>query len=59
MNWIYENWKFLVGNILVPIICAILGFFGGKTCEKKKNIKSKASIKGNDNTVNQNNNISL
>ena len=48
MEWLQNNWQFLVGDIVIPIITFIIGLFVGKRIEKKKTV---SSIKGNNNTV--------
>lgn len=48
------DWKFIVGDILIPIGTFILGLILGKSIERKK---AKAIIKGNHNTTIQNSTI--
>lgn len=47
------NFEFLIGDILIPILIFILGFFTGKTVEKRNT----SNIKGDGNTVIQDSNI--
>lgn len=47
------DWKFFIGDVIIPLGTFGLGFFTGKTVEKK-NI-NKANVKGNKNTVIQGN----
>ena len=55
MEWFQDNWQFLIGDIIIPLITFIAGLFIGKTVERKK---ASSHIKGNDNTVIQNTNLS-
>lgn len=50
------DWKFVVGDIIVPIGLFVAGFFVGEGVERRK-YKSKSKIKGDGNTVIQNSNI--
>ena len=54
MDWLQNNWQFLVGDIFIPIVTFVIGLFVGKIIERKKAI---SRIKGNDNTVIQNSKI--
>lgn len=47
------DWKFWIGDIIIPIVTFIVGLFVGKSIEKKANAK----IKGSNNTVIQNSKI--
>lgn len=47
------DWKFWVGDVVIPIITFIIGFFSGKQWSKH----SKSNIKGNNNNVVQNSRI--
>lgn len=47
------DWKFWIGDVAIPIITFLIGFFAGKTVERK----AIAKVKGNDNTVMQNINV--
>lgn len=44
---------FWIGDVIIPIITLVVGFFAGKTFERK----AKAKVKGDNNTVIQNSNI--
>lgn len=53
------DWKFWIGNVLVPIVTCIVGLFSGIHIErynnkKRYNHKLNARIKGNNNVVTQN-----
>lgn len=48
------DWKFIIGDIVVPIAIFAAGFVCGETVEKRK---AKAKVKGNGNTVIQNSDI--
>lgn len=45
------DWKFIIGDIVIPIVTFILGLFVGKAVEK---YKAKSKINGNGNIVEQN-----
>ena len=47
------DWKFWIGDVIIPIVTFLVGLFVGLAIEKK----AKASVKGNDNTVIQNSKI--
>lgn len=47
------DWKFWVGDVAIPIITFVIGFFAGKAVEKR----AKSKIKGKNNTVIQNSKI--
>ncbi len=47
------DWKFIIGDIVIPVLIFLLGFVGGRTYEKRANAK----VKGNNNTVIQNSKI--
>lgn len=49
------NWEFIIGDVIVPIVIFIGGFFTGKTVEKK--MRNKANVKGDGNTVIQGSNV--
>lgn len=49
------DWKFLIGDVGIPIITFIIGLFTGKTIERRTSAKAK--IKGDGNTVIQNSEI--
>lgn len=60
------DWKFWIGNILVPIVTAIVGLFSGIHIERynnkkrhnnKKINKAKAKANGKSNTIIQNSKI--
>lgn len=48
------DWKFIVGDVLIPVITFIVGLFVGKGIEMKK---AKSKIKGSNNLVIQNSEI--
>lgn len=50
------DWKFVVGDIIIPIGLFVLGCFVGSTVERKKN-SAKSTVKGNSNTIIQNSNV--
>lgn len=55
MDWLQTlDWKFIIGDIFIPIITFVIGLFIGKDVEKKK---EKSTIKGNSNIVIQNSDI--
>ena len=45
------DWKFVLGDIVMPFIIFLLGIFAGQGIEKRK---AKSKIKGNNNVVLQN-----
>lgn len=47
------DWKFWVGDVGIPVITFIIGLFVGKTVERK----SKAKVKGDNNTIIQNSKV--
>ena len=47
------DWKFILGDILIPVAIFILGFLGGRTYEKR----ASAKVNGNNNTIIQNSKI--
>ena len=49
------DWKFIVGDIVIPIATFLIGLFAGRTIERKK--QAKAKIDGSNNTVIQNSNV--
>lgn len=49
------DWKFLIGDVGIPIVTFIIGLFAGKTIERRNRAKSKVS--GNNNTVIQNSDV--
>lgn len=49
-----DDWKFWVGDVIVPIITFVIGLFVGKTIEHKSTTK----IRGNNNKVIQNSKVS-
>lgn len=48
------DWKFIIGDIVIPVTTFVIGLFVGKATEKKK---AKSKIKGNNNTSIQNSEI--
>lgn len=55
MNWINSiDWKFIVGDIIIPIATFLIGLLTGGAVERHK---AKAKIKGNQNIVIQNSEI--
>ncbi|MCQ2471377.1 MAG: hypothetical protein MJ147_04995 [Clostridia bacterium] len=48
----------LLEKIVVPIVTALIGLFGGIHLERSKN-KNSAKINGNGNNVNQGNSINI
>ena len=57
MEWLQTmDWKFVVGDVVIPIGLFVVGFFVGEGVERHKN-KAKSKIKGNGNTVIQNSNV--
>lgn len=56
-EWVANlDWKFLLGDVIIPIGLFVAGFFIGGVVERQKN-KAKSKIKGNNNTVVQNSNV--
>lgn len=52
------DWKWFIGQVLVPIATFVGGLFVGKQAEKHKTIKkSKAKVSGRGNIVVQNSTI--
>lgn len=51
------DWKFLIGDVIIPLVTFVIGLFAGKSIERRKNIKATAKIKGNNNKVMQNSSI--
>ena len=47
------DWKFWIGDIIIPIATFVDGIFVGKTIERK----AQSKISGDNNTVIQNSNI--
>lgn len=47
------DWKFWIGDIIIPIATFVSGIFVGKTIERK----AQSKISGDNNTVIQNSNI--
>lgn len=47
------DWKFWIGDVLIPIATFVIGLLVGKTTERRANAK----IKGNHNSVIQNSEI--
>lgn len=47
------DWKFWIGDIIIPIVTFAIGFFAGKAVEHK----AIAKVKGDHNTVLQNSNV--
>ena len=45
------DWKFIIGDIVIPIVTFVIGLFVGGAHERKK---AKARIKGSNNNVIQN-----
>lgn len=55
MDWLQTlDWKYIIGDIVIPIVTFVIGLFVGKGVQKKK---AKSRINGDDNTVIQNSNI--
>ncbi|WP_295044129.1 hypothetical protein [Ruminococcus sp.] len=55
MEWIKSlDWKFIIGDIVIPIATFIIGLIVGQSVEKRK---AKSKIKGNSNTVIQNSDV--
>ena len=55
VEWLQNNWQFLIGDILIPVGTFIIGLFIGKGIEKKK---AQSSINnGSGNTVIQNSEV--
>lgn len=50
------DWKFVIGDIIVPIGLFVAGIFVGGAIERRK-YKAKAEVQGNGNIVMQNNDI--
>lgn len=50
------DWKFWLGDVIIPIGLFVAGFFVGGAVERRKN-KAKSKIKGDNNTVIQNSNV--
>lgn len=46
------DWKFWIGDVLIPIATFVIGLFVGKSVERRK-ITNKAKIRGNSNIVSQ------
>ena len=52
MEWLKNiDWKFIIGDIIMPLFIFGLGIFVGQGVEKRK---AKSKIKGNNNVVLQN-----
>lgn len=49
------DWKFWVGDVVIPIVTFVVGLFTGKSIEKRS--IAKAKVKGDENTVIQNSKI--
>lgn len=49
------DWKFWIGDVVIPILTFIVGLFTGKSIEKHS--IAKAKVKGNGNKVIQNSKI--
>lgn len=57
MEWLQNvDWKFVFGDIIIPIGIFVAGFFVGGGVERRK-YKAKSKINGNGNTVIQNNTV--
>ena len=54
IDWNSVDWKFIIGDIVIPIFTFVIGFGAGGAHERRK---SKSKIKGNNNNVIQNVNI--
>lgn len=53
-DWILKiDWKFWLGDVIIPILTFFIGIFTGKKIERK----SQSKIFGNNNTVIQNSNF--
>lgn len=49
------DWKFWVGDVVIPIVTFVVGLFTGKSIKKRSIAKSK--VKGDKNTVIQSSKI--
>lgn len=47
------DWKFWVGDVVIPIVTFLIGLFVGRKVERKANAK----VRGNNNTVIQNSRV--
>ncbi len=50
------DWKFIIGDVIIPIVIFIAGLVTGTQVEKRKR-SAKSKIKGNGNKVIQNSEI--
>ena len=53
-SFIIDNWKFLLTDIIIPILTLIIGFFSGIKYEKRKST-NRIKVKGNNNNISQGN----
>lgn len=57
MEWIQNvDWKFVIGDILMPVLIFFAGCFVGGHVERREN-NAKAKVNGNGNSVIQNSSI--
>ena len=57
-NWLqYIDWKFVFGDVIIPIGIFVAGIFIGRCVERRK-YKAKSKVKGDNNTVIQNSTVS-
>ena len=57
LEWLQNiDWKFVVGDIVVPIGLFVIGCFVGEGVERRKHT-AKSKIKGDGNTVIQNSSV--
>ncbi len=54
-TWILNNWQFLLGDIIIPIVTFVIGLFLGKAVERRK---ASSRIDGSDNIIIQNSDFS-
>lgn len=53
-KWLSElDWKYIIADLIIPIVTFVIGLFTGKAIEKR----ATAKLKGNHNTVIQNSEI--
>lgn len=50
------DWKFWIGDVLIPIVTFVIGLFVGKAIERNR-LRNKTIVKGTSNTVIQTNTI--
>lgn len=57
LEWLQNiDWKFVVGDLVVPIGLFVLGFFTGKAVEHRK-YTAKSKTKGDGNIIIQNSSV--